>query len=332
VPGLRRTPRGAPAARPPDAIPRSDGTVEGSDPDVVHFPFQAAFLTSVPSLYQPWDLQHLHLPEFFTSAQIERRELTYRAFCAQAKLVIAASGWVKRDLIEQYGVEPERIAVVGVPPPTRAYREPNPEESRDVRERHHLPDRFVFYPAQTWAHKNHARLFEALRLLRDAGLTVPLVCTGQLNASYPGLQALAAELGIDADVRFLGFVDPVVVKVLYESARALVFPSLYEGWGLPIVEAFSADLPVACSNVTSLPELVDDAALVFDPYDPADIAAAIRRLWTDDVLAAELARRGHAIADRYDWQRTAMIMRSHYRHVAGLEPSPEDLVLRAAAR
>jgi len=306
----------APIATPRVSIPGSDGTVEGCNADVVHFPFQAAFLTSVPSIYQPWDLQHLHLPEFFTPEQRERRELTYRAFCAQARIVVVASEWIKQDVVLQYGVDAARIEIVGVPPPTRAYRTPGAAERLETRARLQLPERFIYYPAQTWPHKNHARLFEALRILRDSGLVVPLVSTGQLNSSFPQLQALAGQLGIDADVAFLGFVGPLDVAVLYEEATMLIFPSLYEGWGLPVVEAFAAGLPVACSNVTSLPELVGDAALVFDPYDPAEIAAAIRRIWMDPGLATELARRGQEVAGHFDWRATAARLRSLYHQAA----------------
>jgi glycosyltransferase involved in cell wall biosynthesis len=328
-PALRRLRRGR-TAPPPAALLRSDGTVERAGAHVVHFPMQTAFLTNVPSLYQPWDLQHLHLPEFFSEAQHASRELTYRAFCAQAAVVIAASNWVKRDLVEQYAIRPERVTVVNVPPVTAAYRAPTPEEIDHVARRLQLPDRFIFYPAQTWPHKNHGRLFEALAELRAEGLRVPLVCSGHLNEQYADVRLAADRLGLGADVRFLGFRDPLEVQVLYRRARALVFPSLYEGWGLPIAEAFLAGLPVACSNVTSLPDLVDDAALLFDPLDPAAIAAAIRRLWTDDQLAAELAGRGRSLIGRYDWHRTALAVRALYRKVGGRALAPDELELLAA--
>jgi glycosyltransferase involved in cell wall biosynthesis len=283
----------------------------------MHFSTQNGFITSIPSLYQPWDLQHLHLPEFFTEAQRQWREARYRAFCDQAKVVVTATNWVKRDLEHEYGVPAERIAVVNVPPITAAYQEPSAYEMTAIAVRLSLPERFVFYPAQTWQHKNHERLFEALAVLRSQGMAVPLVCSGHLNDRYPQLVSAARRLDIDADVRFLGYLDPIEVMVLYRRAHALVFPSLYEGWGLPIMEAFASDLPVACSNVTSLPELVGDAALLFNPYDVREIATAVSRLWTDDALASELARRGRARVGSYDWHRTALTMRAHYRQVAG---------------
>jgi glycosyltransferase involved in cell wall biosynthesis len=305
-------------------LPSLHRTVERAGADVVHFTMQSAFATSIPSIYQPWDLQHVHLPEFFSNSQRDGREAAYRAYCDQAKLIVTASNWVKQDLIEHYGIDGQRIAIVNPPPVTPSYPVPSAAEREAIAGALKLPDRFIYYPAQTWGHKNHLRLLEALAQLRRRGIIVPLVCSGHRNERHPELILVARQLGIDSDVTFVGFLKPVEVQVLYGLATGLVFPSLYEGWGLPIVEAFASDLPVACSNVTSLPELVGDAAVLFDPYDPADIASAIERLWTDPAFAADLVKRGRARVVRFDWHRTALTMRAHYRNVAGQQLSHED--------
>jgi len=298
--------------------------------DVMHFTRQSASKTTVPSIYQPWDLQHLHLPEFFAPDALRARDATYRAFCDQASLIVVATRWVKDDVSEQYGIAAERIAVVNPPPATEAYVTPTPEEEAEIAARLELPDRYAFYPAQTWGHKNHERLFEALRQLRERGIEVPLVCSGHKSDRYPALMSFAAELGIEGQVTFLGFLSSTEIQVVYRRATCLVFPSLYEGWGLPILEAFAADLPVACSNVTSLPLLVGDAAVVFDPTDPAAIASAIEQLWVDAGLRSELVERGRARARQFDWHRTALTMRAHYRRLAGRESDARDLDLLAA--
>ena len=162
-------------------------------------------------------------------------------------------------------------------------------------------------------------------------MIVPLVCTGHENAGYATVLRRAEELGVQAQITFLGFVDTTEIQVVYRRASALVFPSLYEGWGLPILEAFASGLAVACSNVTSLPELVGDAAIVFDPLDPEAIASAVERLWNDPELRAELVERGRARIRDFDWTRTALIMRAHYRRTAGLHLEKADLDLIAAA-
>jgi glycosyltransferase involved in cell wall biosynthesis len=295
--------------------------------DVVHFPRQSASATSVPNIYQPWDLQHRHLPEFFSIEAREHRDKVYRAFCANASLVVVATTWVKEDVAAQYGIQPERIAVVNPPPVTFAYVPPTPAQEAAIVERLALPARFAFYPALAWGHKNHERLFEALRRLRDRGILVPLVCSGHLNERHPALVERAGDLGVGDQVSFSGFLSEAEIQVVYRRATMLVFPSLYEGWGFPIVEAFAADLPVTCSNVTSLPALVGDAAVIFDPLDPDAIAASIERLWVDAGLREALVERGRMRLRRLDWRSTAETMRAHYRRIAGRRLSAAELLL-----
>jgi glycosyltransferase involved in cell wall biosynthesis len=237
---------------------------------------------------------------------------------------------VRDDLVEQYGLDPDRIAVINVPPATAAYPEPSVDELEATRHRLQLPERFIYYPAQTWPHKNHRGLFRALGLLRRSGLAVPLVCSGHPNEHQRATTRAARDAGVADLVTFAGFLPPLDVMALYRLARAIVFPSLYEGWGLPILEAFRANLPVACSSVTSLPELVGDAALVFDPHDERAIADAVHAVWADDARREILAERGRRRAECFSWDRVAMTLRAHYRHVTGRTLDERDQSLLAA--
>jgi glycosyltransferase involved in cell wall biosynthesis len=327
---LRRLRRLIPTKKPVHVVSPFDRWLREAVADVMHFTRQSASKTTVPSIYQPWDLQHLHLPEFFSPETLKARDVTYRAFCAQASLIVVATRWVRDDVAAQYGIAVERIAVVNPPPVTASYVPPTAQEEAAIAARLGLPARYAFYPAQTWGHKNHERLFEALGRLRDRGIEVPLVCSGHRSDRYATLMRLAAALDIERLVIFVGFLSATEIQVVYRRATCLVFPSLYEGWGLPILEAFAADLPVACSNVTSLPDLVGDAGLVFDPTDPEAIAIAIERLWVDDGLRAQLAERGRARANQFDWHRTALIMRAHYRRLGGRRLDAGDVGLLAA--
>jgi glycosyltransferase involved in cell wall biosynthesis len=299
----------------PQRLSPFDETMRDLDADVVHFPKQSASTTTLPNIYQPWDLQHRHLPEFFSAEVLEQRDATYRRYCAQATLIIVSTTWTKDDVAAEYGIAPERIAAIHPPPPTRVYVQPTPDAEEAIATRLGLPTRFALYPALAWPHKNHERLFEALGLLRDRGIEVALVCSGHRNDRYPALMQRAAELGVESLVMFPGFLTEAEIQVVYRRATMLIFPSLYEGGSFPILEAFAAGLPVACSNVTSLPALVGDAAIVFEPTDPAAIAAAIERLWFDDARRAELVQRGQARVLQFDWDRTARLMRAHYRRV-----------------
>jgi glycosyltransferase involved in cell wall biosynthesis len=318
-----------PHRRPEDPqwLSSLDQAIRETGIDVMHFPRQSAFLTSVPSIYQPWDLQHLHLPEFFSPEARARRDTTYREFCAQAERIVVATRWVKDDVSAQYDIDPGCIAVVNPPPVTQVYEPPTPGDVEAIANRLQLRERFAFYPAQTWGHKNHRRLLEALASLRDDGVDVPLVCSGHPNEGDAAVLDFAAELGLTRLVKLLGFLTPAEIQAVYARATVLVFPSLYEGWGLPILEAFAADLPVACSNATSLPDLVGDAALVFEATDVGGMATAIRRLWVDDQLRVSLVGRGRQRLGQFDWDRTARTLRAHYRQVAGRPLSREDRAL-----
>jgi len=298
--------------------------------DVVHFSRPPASTTALPNIYQPWDLQHVHLPEFFSPEVRVNRDTVYRRYCTQATRIVVATRWVKDDLQAQYGISPDRIAVVNPAPATDAYAPPTRDEAESIAARLGLPERFAFYPAQTWGHKNHARLFEALKRLRDRGVDVPLVCSGRQNDRFPIIAERLKQLGMDDRVTFLGFLSPTEIQVVYRRSTMLVFPSLYEGWGLPIIEAFAAGVAVASSNVTSLPKLVGDAGLLFEPTDPVAIAAAIERLWLDDTLRSRLAAAGRDRTRLFDWGETARTMRAHYRQVAGRPLDPADIELLEA--
>lgn len=301
----------------PPPIPRSDGFVERAGMDVMHFPAQGAFLTDIPSIYQPHDLQHLHLPEFFSARQRAMREAHYRAFCRQARVVVVTSRWMRDDLVRHYELPPEKVAIVPWAPVVTEYPEPSPRDLDRARERLSLPDRFILYPAQTWPHKNHVGLIRALAILRARGLRVPLVASGFRNTHYAEIEQRARALGVEDLVHWVGFVSPLELQSLYRLTTAVVIPTLFEAASGPLWEAFAAGAPAACSNVTSLPAQADGAALIFDPTDPSAIADAVARLWTDPALRARLVARGHENVSRYDWVRTARMFRAHYRRLAG---------------
>ena len=128
-------------------------------------------------------------------------------------------------------------------------------------------------------------------------------------------------------MHFTGFVTPSELGALYRLARIMIFPSLFEGWGLPVVEAFAIGLPVACSNATCLPTVVDGAAELFDPTDPAAMADAMARVWGDDRLRERLIADGRDRAARFSWDRSARMFRACYRRLGGRELSAEDHAL-----
>jgi glycosyltransferase involved in cell wall biosynthesis len=313
-------------------IPRSDGSIEREGVEVMHLTYQFGFRTEVPTIYHPHDCQHLHHPENFDPEDYERRELYYRGLCAQATVVAVSSNWTKNDLIKSYGLSADKIQVVPLAPLLTAYAEPDTADLVAARATFGLPETgFAFYPAQTWPHKNHLKLLEALAQLKRDGLEVPLVCSGVKTEFYATIEDRARELGIDDQVSFLGFVSSLELHCLYGLSRCVVIPTKFEAASFPLWEAFLAGTPAACSTVTSLPEQAGDAALLFDPDDPDEIAAAVRSLWTDEALGDTLVTRGHERVSRLSWTRTARIFRALYRKAAGRELGSGDRALLAEA-
>jgi glycosyltransferase involved in cell wall biosynthesis len=309
----------------------SDGTIERAAVDIMHFTMQKGFLTKVPSIYQPHDLQHLHLPQFFSRWERSRRELFYRTLCNQARMVVVDSRWGKDDIIKHYALEESKVKIVLLGPPLSAYKALSPKDLAVLEKKYSLPKDFLFFPAYSWKHKNHIALLEALALVRDGqGLKIPLVLSGGKNDYFAKIEKRVRELHLGGQVRFLGFVPPPDLQFLYKSCRGMIFPTLFEGFGLPIIEAFLEGVPVACSNVTCLPEMVGDAAITFDPTCTKEIANALYRLWNDEALRKSLAELGRKRAEEFTWGRTARLFRAHYRRLAQRPMNEEDRELLAA--
>ena len=339
--GLRETARGVARAAVPAPIraairgrrqrarwvPDSDGSIERAGIDVMHFTMQVGFRTAVPTIFTPHDLQHLNFPQFFVPADIAQREATYRALCNRASIVTVMSSWSRDDIIARYGLPPTKVRVVPGAAATDAYEPVGENDMAATRERLGLRGPFALYPAKAWPHKNHLRLVAALKLLRDRGVDVPLVLTGAQDGREIPVMAEAQALGVSDLVRFVGFVAPDELNALYRLARMMVFPSLFEGWGLPVLEAMSAGLPLACSNATCLPAITAGAAELFDPTDPEAIAGAMMKVWRDDRLRERLIAAGRTQAARFSWDRSARTFRACYRMLGGRELTAEDRAL-----
>jgi glycosyltransferase involved in cell wall biosynthesis len=228
--------------------------------------------------------------------------------------VVAVSRSTRDDLVAQLGVAPEKIDVV--PNGLGAARvEPTPET--DVRVRHELGDRPVALSVSAKRpHKNLVRLLEALALLPATDRPL-LVLPGYPTWHEDELRERARALGVAGDTRFLGWVEPADLEALYELATCFVFPSLYEGFGLPVLEAMARGVPVACSDRSALAEVAGSAALRFDPESPRAIADAIATLLTDAAERDRLRRAGPERARRDTWDATARgVLASYERALA----------------
>jgi glycosyltransferase involved in cell wall biosynthesis len=258
--------------------------------DAVHYPLTIALpRLELPSAVTLHDVQHLDLPGMFPRAERVFRRAFWHPSLRRAQLVIVPSAFVQERAVERLGLDPARVRVVhhGI---DHELFHPG-DEAREP---------LLLYPAKGWPHKNHARLLEAFALLRRERPALRLVLTGA-----PGVEP-------QEGVELRGRVSLAELAELYRSASALVFPSLYEGFGQPPLEAMACGCPVACSNAASLPEVVGDAARLFDPESPEEIAAAVTEVLDDP---APWRERGLARAARFSWERSAREHESVYREL-----------------
>ena len=315
-----------------DQMPASDGFVESQKFDVVHFPTQTGYLTELPTIYQPWDLQHLHYPQFFSTTEFECRERQYRALCRQASYVCVQAEWTKQDLINQYGLTAEKVVVVPWGSVFDAYEDPSAEEVRATVEKFSLPRSFFFYPAVTWPHKNHEIICRALQILEsETGLAPHVYFTGSSTDHRAVLDKLARELGVAEQLHFLGFVSPGELQSIFKTATAMIFPSRFEGFGLPILEAFHAGLPVLSSNATTLPEVAHHGALYFDPDSPAELSTLMRTILEKPEARRDLAAKGKLVLSRYSANNTAARLQVLYERTASLGAHEHQLSAAGAA-
>jgi len=260
----------------------------------------------LPSVVSIPDLQPEFFPAFFRKDLLEWSRRRYPASCRDATSVITFSEFSRSTIVDRYQVAREKIAVIPLAASPDFLRPRDASAIDALKATYGLPPEYAFYPANTWRHKNHVALVQALHLLREKrGRVLSCVLTGVEREGHAALVEATQARGLAGQIHILGYVPPHEMPMLYAGARFLVFPSLFEGFGLPVLEAMASGCPVACSNVASLPEVAGDAALYFDPHDPEAIADAMDQLLTDDDLRQGLVRAGAARVRQFSWERTA---------------------------
>ncbi len=262
--------------------------------DAIHFPLTVMLprVDRPPAAVSLLDIQHVFFPEFFSRAELLYRRFAYGWSLRKARTVIAISQHVKDTLVERMEIEPERVEVVYLGLDHELFR-PG-DETRQP---------FLLYPANPWPHKNHARLFQAFERLRRDRPELRLVLTGT------GLEKLELPDGVGVK----GRVPREELAALYRRASALVFPSLYEGFGQPPLEAMACGCPVACSTAGSLPEVCGNAARYFDPTSVDEMVEAVSTVLDDP---QPLVERGLQRAALFTWEACARGHDAVYRALA----------------
>ena len=251
------------------------------------------------------DIQHEYLPEFFSPAALDERRRVYADAARRADHICAISEFTRQTLIDRLGVCPDRVTTIHLAADEIFSDRDADGSDPEVLASHSLTSRgYLFFPAHTWKHKNHRTLIAALRVLRDRHrITLPLICSGGSREAQTDIDGFIADAGLDGLVRFLGYLPRHHVPALYRNAACLVFPSLFEGFGMPVLEAMTSGCPVVCSNTTSLPEIAGDAASLVNPLDPDAIADAVAATLSDADLRARHVYRGLEQSRHFSWRR-----------------------------
>jgi glycosyltransferase involved in cell wall biosynthesis len=303
-------------------------------PDLVHIPLNRVPLFMIkPYVVTIHDMANL-LFEEESGWRMALRRYRFRRGLIRADRVIAVSEATSREVQKAMGIPASRIRMVYNAPDPEFFahrhsadaRVAGPEaaarEKQRILERYQIHYPYLLYAGNIKPHKNIPRLVEAFAVVRDQLASHPLyrdlrlIIIGDQISQYPAVRHAVIKSRVESTVRFLGFVPFDTLRCFYESASAFVFPSRHEGFGLPPLEAMASGTPVVCSNVSSLPEVVGDAAIQINPENVFDIARGIKEVLLDDNLRQSMIARGRIQASKFSWSRTAQEVLDIYREVA----------------
>lgn len=285
--------------------------------DLLHYPGTTIDQLEIetPCVLTMHDIQQEYFPEFFSKKVLTWRKDTFEPSAQKARRIITDSEFTRQTIIEKFNISPQKVKAIhfGVSSIFRPIT--NQNFILKARQKYRLPEKFIFFPANPWPHKNHARLFESIKLLKQRYHTsCRLVLSGVFESEQAQLQSLIMRAGVSDDVHILGYVPYEDMPSIYAAATALIFPSLFEGFGIPILEAMACGCPIICSNTTSLPEIASDAALYIDPRDAAQIAEAIYNILCFQSLRSSLSEKGLVQVKNFSWERAAQQTVELYRN------------------
>ncbi len=301
--------------------------------ELLHSPhYVRPLLCTIPSVVTIHDCIHLLFPQYLPNRMAWRyARFMMGSAIRRSEIVFTVSEASRADILRFYPwADPDKVHVVPHAIDTELLESPGEAEMERVRERYQLRGRFVLFAGNVKPHKNLERLIRAFALVREQGGhdDLQLLLSGDDVSRYGALRRAVEKTGLRQHVRFFGFVPPTTLAALYRMASVFAFPSLYEGFGLPPLEAMSCGTPVVTSGISALPEVVGDAAVLVDPYSVEDIAAGISRVLDDDDLRGQLIERGLARARGFSWERSVRDIHSGYLKALG-RPAP---ALAEAAR
>jgi glycosyltransferase involved in cell wall biosynthesis len=265
-------------------------------------------LTPLRKVLMVPDIQHEYFPNFFPPHTLEQRRSVYTQAIRSADHLCAISQFTRQTLIERFGISPDSIDTIYLAAdPIFTHLGVESSDSAAIAKYGLEANKYLLFPGHTWKHKNHRAAISALRILETKyEVKTMLVCPGGSREAQPELRRQIEQEGLGDRVRFIGYCPQAALAALYRQAAALVFPSIFEGFGMPVLEAMASGCPVVCSNTTSLPEIAGDAALMMAPDDHEGLADRICWITRNPSLRDDLRARGIKRASCFSWKRHAL--------------------------
>lgn len=299
-------------------IPKSPEVLKDLNFDLIHFPTQYGFQTTLPNIYQPHDLQHFHLPQYFSKENLAIRRTGYKFMMDQASIVVVGNEWTKADFKSVYPEIAKKL--YNVPVYTRTL---NVDFSNSLLNNLTLGD-YLLYPASYWPHKNHKKLLEVFAHVIELGYNVKLALSGARLQENQEIRKLVYDLGLEKYVQILGYLSSSDLASLYHHAKLIIMPSLFESESLPVWEAFAVGVPIVASRITAIPAQVNDAAILFDPLSSEEMEDAVIAILDDLVLAQELVAKGKRRFADFSSSNSAYGYRYVYRKALSLKNDDAD--------
>lgn len=263
---------------------------------------------AIPSAFVLADMQQEYYPGFFSEVELAWRRKQIALSAEKADLIITISEDAKKDICKFLQLPSDRVMVAYLDSEPWFNIELKSKQQQVIRDKYHLPKDYLFFPANTWPHKNHINLLKAFNLLKKIYPQLALVFTGAASNAHADIKQFIEKNDLEENVHYLGHIVREDMPYIYTNARMLVFPSLFEGFGIPLVEAMRSGCPIVASNVTSIPEVAGDAALYIDPKNPLDIASKISQLLDDKILARDLMAKGKKLLHKFSYERSARLI------------------------
>jgi glycosyltransferase involved in cell wall biosynthesis len=310
-----------PSLRIPFAIPRR---ARLDNLDLFHAQFIVPPLLQCKTVTSIFDIAYEHVPQFFHPAQRAWLKLLVPLSARKADHILTLSEHSKTDIVRAYGIAEDKITVTHLGAGPDFFPRDKEKAQEGLAQRYGIHGDFVLYLGRLQARKNLARLVEAYARVRKAGLHQKLVIAGKQDSLFDPVLSRIKELKLEEDILLPGYVRAEDVPIFYSAAEVFVYPSLYEGFGLPVIEAMACGVPVITSRGSSLEEVAGDAALLIDPLDELSIAQSLKQLLGDGALRKQFGEAGLARSKRFNFKDAARQTVAVYEHVMGAERAGES--------